>query len=160
MSDQRAEIPGSSPNLRETERWSPASDPDQKVSATIVLRRREDSLSASQLEEQLFSGQFGPIANERAAEVIGADPKDLTAVRSFLHQQGLTIETENPEARSLRITGSAKQMAAAFGVQLGSIEDANGHKYLSYQGGLSIPKPLAGVVLAVLGLDERPIAKH
>ncbi len=51
-------------------------------------------------------------------------------------------------------------MDDAFGVKLCWVTDSKGDRYMSYKGPLYIPKPLAGVVVAVLGLDQRPVAKH
>src|SRR5205823_2351329 len=103
MSDQRVEIPGSAPKLRAEERWSPNVNPDEPVTATVVLRRGEDSLSSSQLEERLFSGQFQPISQEKAGELVNADPKDFAALRAFLETHGLRLEGETSQTRTFRI---------------------------------------------------------
>jgi len=50
-------------------------------------------------------------------------------------------------------------MEAAFGTRLRTSEIA-GRNYICYEGALSIPAELEGVIVAVLGLDERPVARR
>jgi kumamolisin len=160
VGDQRVEIPGSAPKFRATDRWLSPTETNQKIGATIILRRRSDPARDEDLQEQLLSGRSKPVSREQAAQTLNADPGDLAAVRSFLEQHGLSVTRDNAEARTLHVEGTAEQMSDAFGVRLGCFEDADGHQYLSYEGPLSIPKSLDGVITAVLGLDQRPIAKH
>ena len=91
--------------------------------------------------------------------MLGADPEDMALVRSFVEEYGLTIVEENSVARTVRVKGTVEQIGKAFGVQLRMI-DTGGQQYLSYAGSISVPKPLAGVITAVLGLDQRPVAQH
>jgi kumamolisin len=133
-----------------------AADPNQPIVATVVLRRRA---SAADLGEKLLAGVAQPISREDAGE-IGADPQDVAAVRDFAVQNGLTVTEENPAARTMRIEGTVEQMDAAFGVKIARFENPNGQQYLSYQGPISIPASLQGIIVAVLGLDQRPAARH
>jgi kumamolisin len=160
VGDERVQIPGSAPKFRATERWLSPTDPEKKISATIILRRRKGPGDREKLQEELLSDSFGPVSREQAAQALEADPDDLAAVRSFLEQYGLSITKESAEARTLHVEGTAEQVSEAFGTRLGWFEDADGHRYVSYEGPLSVPESLSGVMTAVLGLDERPIAKH
>jgi kumamolisin len=157
---QRVELPSSAPKFRAAHRWLSPAEPSKKINATIILRRRKGPGDGEKLQEELLSGSFRPVSREEAAQALEADPADLAAVRSFLEQYGLSITKESAEARTLHVEGTAEQMSDAFGTRLGCFEDADGHRYLSYEGPLSVPKSLSGVITAVLGLDERPIAKH
>lgn len=160
MSGQRSEIPGSTSKPRAAERWSAPADPNAVVNATVTLRRPKNSAKSKNLDEQLLSGTFRAVPREQAEQMLSANPDDLSAVRSFLTQHGLTITKENSEARTLHIQGTVQQMNEAFGIQLGWLEGAQGQRHLGYEGALSIPESLSGVVTAVLGLDQRPIATH
>lgn len=152
-------IPGSAPNNGLQPRWSSAVNPNETASATITLRRRADSAAAA-MEQQLLSGQAQPLAREQAAEQLSADPRDMTAVLSFVDEQGLTTTQENAAARTIKVEGTVEQMERAFGTQMGWVEDSAGNRHLSYQGALSIPQSLAGIITSVIGLDQRPIAKQ
>ena len=50
-------------------------------------------------------------------------------------------------------------MEAAFGVRLQNCE-IGGREYICYEGPLSIPAALDGIIVAVLGLDQRPAARR
>jgi kumamolisin len=83
----------------------------------------------------------------------------MAAVSSFARHYGLTVSEENAATRTVRVQGSAEQMDEAFGIRLSWCTE-QGKRFLTYKGPLSIPKSLAGIVIAVLGLDQRPVAKH
>jgi kumamolisin len=110
---------------------------DQRISPTIVIRRP----------------QLSP-------ELLSADPADLEAVRAFARDNGLKILAESAEARTVRVDGTVAQVGKAFGVEIEWRIDEQGRKYLSYRGALTVPAQLNGVVEAVLGLDQRPVARR
>lgn len=159
MSEPRVPLPSSAPKHGSKTHWLTAAPATAEVEVTIVLRRREGSAEASRAGEQLLSGQAPHVSREEAAQAIAADPKDIAGVRSFVQKYGLTIVEENAAARTVRVRGTAQQLEKAFGVQLRLVE-VKGHQYLSYEGPISVPKPLAGVITAVLGLDQRPVAQR
>ena len=159
MNDQRLQIPGSAPKHAAGARWASRAEPDPPVDATIILRRPGESDLASKQERELLSGHFRPMPREQAEQALAADPKDMAAVRSFLKQYGLTIVEENAASRTIRVHGTAQQMDQAFGIQLRQLEDGE-QQCLSYEGSISVPKSLSGIIIAVLGLDRRRIARH
>lgn len=60
--------------------------------------------------------------------------------------------------RSVRVTGPAGALGAAFGVELGYFQHGN----LSYRGRVGpvkVPASLSGIVEAVIGFDNRPIGR-
>lgn len=157
MSGQRVPIPGSAPQHPAEEHLSTPANPNQVVIVSIIVRRRA---AAGDLEERLFSGRFQPLSQDQAAEAIGADPHDMEAVRSFAEQYGLRVVDENSATRTIRVSGTVQQMEEAFDIRLGWFPGTDGRNHLSYEGALSVPQQAAGVIIAVLGLDQRPIAKH
>lgn len=156
MSGPRVTLFGSTSPREDQQQWVAAADPNQRIVVTVTVRRRA---SAATLGEELLSGTAQPLPREEAAE-IGADPQDVAAVRDFVVSNGLTIVRENLAARTLRIEGTVQQMDAAFGVQLAWFQNPEGQRFLSHQGAISIPESLQGVIVAVLGLDQRPAARH
>lgn len=154
MSAPRSDIEGSTPKQLDSA-FGPA-DPDQLLTVTVLLRRAP---SAPNLEKELLSGKFQPVGRENAAAVMGADPADVTEVRAFLEQCGLKIVDQNLAARTLHVKGTVLQMQAAFGVQLMKYKAPDGSEFLSHPGPISIPAALSGIIVAVLGLDQRRIAE-
>jgi hypothetical protein len=133
MADQRVPIPGSAPVHASTANFA-AAPLDETLNVTIMVRRPQPG-------------------------AITADPKDLDAVRDFVQSYGLRVVAENPDARTMQVEGAAAQMEAAFGVTLQVMGNASGQQFVTYQGPLTIPKQLDGIIIAALGLDRRPAAR-
>ncbi len=128
-------------------------DPDERIEATLVLRRR------APLPEQ------ARLSPAELAAAHGADPADVHLVTTTLATAGIDVVETDVASRRMRIAGPANAMEAAFGTSLTRVRrtdrtDASGaaleHRYR--QGQLSLPDGLDGVVIAVLGLDDRPQA--
>jgi kumamolisin len=126
-------------------------DSHERVEATIVLRR------SPKLTEP--SGQIG-VRVRRAdfAAAHGADPHDMEIVERFAHEHGLTVVASHAGRRTVHVAGPADAMKAAFGTQLSYYESPEG-RYRGRIGAVTLPDDVAPVVEAVLGLDNRPIAK-
>jgi len=104
-------------------------------------------------------GEAPAIPREQAAEFLGTDPQDLEHVADFAASYGLTVTESSPQKGSLLVAGTVSQMESAFGIKLLSC-DAGGNVYITYEGALTIPAALDQIVAAVLGLDQRPVARH
>ena len=88
----------------------------------------------------------------------GADPADIAAIEAFAHENGLTVVESSAARRSVVLKGTAANMQTAFGTTLAHYTIAAG-EYRGRTGPLTIPANLHDIVTAVLGLDNRPIAK-
>jgi kumamolisin len=133
-------------------------DPSACMEATIIVRRRPDSGSSGRVDA-ILRGEAPAMSREEATASLGADPKDFERVMEFATAEGLTLVESDLARRSIRVAGTAAQMEAAFGTRLRSCEIA-GREYICYEGALSIPAELEGVIVAVLGLDQRPVARR
>jgi hypothetical protein len=89
--------------------------------------------------------QIVTIVLRRSGQSTTADPADLAAVRRFALGHNLQIERESAAERSVRVSGTTEQMNRAFRGESRSES--------------TIPLALRGIAIAVLGLDERAIAK-
>lgn len=145
---ERVAITGSSPDQAGYRRLA-AADLGTPAQATIVLRR-DDSTAA-----RLLSGQYDPAEHDPGS----ADQASLEAVESLARDHGLTIVESSAAERSVAVRGTAGQMKQAFGTQLEWFESPDGQRHLSYEGDITLPAEIAPRVLAVLGLDQRPVAK-
>jgi kumamolisin len=123
-------------------------DPSTVITATVVLRRR------AELPAGLV---FGPsvIGRQELADRYGADPADAQRVRTVLSELGVDVIAEDLGSRRLTVRGDVAAMSRAFGVSLERVSAANG-QHRRRVGPLEVPAELAGVVQAVLGLDDRP----
>jgi kumamolisin len=87
-----------------------------------------------------------------------AGASDLALVEGFAHEHDLTIARTSPAARSVGLLGTVAQMNAAFGANLGEYE-LDGSTYRGREGHIEVPAQLADVIVALLGLDDRPQAQ-
>ncbi len=151
MESLRSEIPGSAPVHAEREQNPAAVAPDRQIAATIFVRRRPE---ISDLGAKLHSGTFDAGSREDAAAWLSADPKDLAAIESFAREYGLRVTFSDAAKRSVKVEGSVQDFNRAFGINLGLFGGS-----ISYSGPISVPESLSRVIVAVLGLDNRPIAR-
>jgi subtilase family serine protease len=88
-----------------------------------------------------FRSQFSPAAN------------DVAKVENWLRGQGFSVIYSPQNNHYLAAEGSVAQLAAAFGTQFG-LYNVQGQTVRSPVTEVSIPSTLAGVIKAVIGLDE------
>jgi subtilase family serine protease len=140
---QRVAIRGSEPPHDSSDQFADLPDPTKQLVTASIL-----------LQHAAASPQSGVAASTMA------DPNQISAVCAFVQHYGLTILDQNFETRTVKIQGNAQQMDEAFGTQLCLGTDGQGNQYLTYQGPLTVPASVASYVIAVVGLDQRPVAKH
>jgi kumamolisin len=137
--------PATRRHLPSVMRYCGACAPDEPLGVTLVLRRRQP------MER--------PIPRTPRAEFAtryGADPADVERVRAFGRQHGMQELDCDMARRSLHWQGDAKSLQQAFGVKLGRYEMApGGATFIGCDKEPTLPDP---AVIAVLGLDRRPIA--
>ena len=131
-------------------------DASTQIEVTLVTRRRE------RLPAEVVTGPETLSRDELAARH-GTDPSDLALIREVLGRFGLTVTGADAGARRVTVTGPVSAFSQAFGATLRRVSaphpTASGPVQHRYRvGGLHVPAELDGVVLAVLGLDDRPQA--
>ncbi len=150
-------VPGSARGPAPSAGTGRAIDPGEVVEVTVVLRRR------APVPDALIEGPDTLSAAQLGAEY-GAEGADVDVVRGVLGAAGLTITSVDAPSRRMLVSGSAAAVAAVFGTTLTRTTspdpvtgEAVGHRQRS--GELTIPAVLDGVVVAVLGIDDRPQAR-
>lgn len=127
---------------------------DAEMSVTILVRRPPVTSFLEKASTPPFPSN-SHLSRKEFAAARGADQKDLEKVRDFANHHGLSIKEVNQAAGTLLLTGPASAFSKAFDVQLTNYELPNFH-YRGRTGHIHIPKELADIVEAVLGLDNRP----
>jgi len=150
-------VPGSARGPAPSAGTGRAIDPGEVVEVTVVLRRR------APVPDVLIEGPDTLSAAQLGAEY-GAEGADVDVVRDVLGAAGLTVTSVDAPSRRMQVSGSAAAVAAAFGTTLTRTTspdpvtgEAVGHRQRS--GELTIPAVLDGIVVAVLGIDDRPQAR-
>ena len=128
-------------------------DTSERAEVTLVLRRRAD------IPAEIVEGPT-VLTRDELAERYGADPADVDLVRQTLTGLGLAVTAVHPATRRIKLAGTLGELSRAFGVTLQLVRSTSPgghvvtHRYR--EGPVYVPAALAGVVLAVLGLDTRP----
>jgi len=155
-SDGYVALPGSSREpLPGATRTRPC-DPNETVQVTVVLRPRPLSPRAKPLEELIASGER--LTSSQYEAIYGADPKDVEQLEAFARAHDLKVTGVDLSARTVKLEGSAAAVSKAFQVELGQYESSAG-TYRGRTGDIYIPTSLEGIIVSVLGLDNRPQAQ-
>lgn len=125
-------------------------DNNEIISATMVLRRRSHVEKAGPHMKHHSREEF--------AAAHGAKAADLATVEAYAHEHGLSVSQSSLARRSVVVSGTAENMQKCFGVTLHHYSSKAG-TYRGRTGPVMIAEELQHVVTAVLGLDNRPVAK-
>ncbi|NDD31016.1 MAG: peptidase S53 [Proteobacteria bacterium] len=79
----------------------------------------------------------------------------MAEAQAFAEKAGLKVVSVDERSHTVKLEGTPSQLGSAFGVKLGRFREEGGPEFRAYEGRLKLP---AGAD-AVLGLDNRPIAK-
>ena len=125
---------------------------DDIIHVTVILRRRAEPTAPE-------PGALKHESREHYGVIHGAATSDLAAVERFAHEHGLTVSERHAERRSIILSGRADAMQRAFGTELAYYETSRGQRFRGRSGSLSVPETIGPAVMAVLGLDNRPVAR-
>lgn len=128
---------------------------DERFEVTLTIRSRTPGGGGEAARRALAAGRAHDSAG--FARDFGADPGDLALVAAFATHHGLVVVEESAVRRAVVLAGTASRFGAAFGVDLRTYGHPDG-THRGYAGSVRLPPELSGVVLAVLGLDDRPQA--
>ncbi|NYJ05522.1 S53 family peptidase [Petropleomorpha daqingensis] len=139
-SSERPPLPGSDRYAARGVRATGVPDPAAPVDITVVLRR----------------GQPLP--------ALGAAPDDVATAVQALESEGLEVLAVDVPSRRIQARGDVAMLERVFGTSLSQVQSPDpvtGRPVPHRQrtGELVLPPSLAGVVIAVLGLDDRPQAR-
>ncbi|HTV82198.1 MAG TPA: S53 family peptidase [Acidobacteriaceae bacterium] len=132
-------------------------DPQQIITVSVIVRRKTP-LDLPALGDRILT-------REEFDRLHAADSADFETLRRFAHQIGLAVDEQasSLSRRTLVLRGSAQVMQQAFGVELHDYAAPRPRgqarsTFHTFVGQVSLPESIAGIVDAVLGLDNRPIA--
>ncbi len=162
-------IPGSARMIRRGARIVGYPRANAVIEVTVVLRPRSGEVGlaaargyrlpqlAATLGRQLPRERRHLTRAELAAN-FGASHEDLALVEAFAHQHGLSVASTNVGARTIKLRGTINAFSTAFQMPLAIYRSPQG-LYRGRTGPVRVPPRLSGVIVAVLGLDNRPVAR-
>ncbi|HUN42722.1 MAG TPA: S53 family peptidase [Acetobacteraceae bacterium] len=139
-------LPGSERQLPRGARAVGNADPTEHCQVSVVLRRTAGTLPEHHLTREDFARTFS------------APPADVAAVRSFAAANRLAVAQANAARGTVVLSGPVAAFNAAFGVTMQRVEHAGG-VFRGRTGSVSVPDALRNSTVAVLGLDNRPVAR-
>jgi kumamolisin len=134
-------------------------DPKQIIHVTVVLNRRSE-ISSTELQRHTLTRPHDrpKIDASQFAQQYGAGEDAVDAVKSLAAKYGLTIVKIDAPRRVVELSGTVSDLEQAFGTELHDSVIGT-HTYRSRRGPLSLPSDAYPHIEAVLGLDNRPVAK-
>jgi kumamolisin len=135
---------------------------DEKIMATLILRRRPGSEPLKQIKD--FQNEPASdrvhLSHQAFADAHGASAEDLNKVASFAKAQGLEVVETNAARRTVVVRGTEAQLNKTFAIELQHYDSPLG-EYHGHEGPVKLPDDITQIVELVLGLDNRQVpAKH
>jgi kumamolisin len=129
------------------------------IQVTVVLTRKQEIQKDDLQRHAMLRPQERPATDHAAfLERYGASDEAVAAVKSLAERYELNVTNVDQKRRVVELTGPATNMEQAFGTELHDY--AVGKKtYRGRRGPLLLPIATTPYVEAVLGLDNRPVAK-
>jgi len=151
MAPPLLELPGSVRDAPHGMRSTGRVPGTQDVTISLYLKPQSDR-GVAQAPSAAFQSR-ATLASQRATQ--HAD--DCKAIRAFAETAGLTVAHEDPARRLVQLSGTVSAMEQAFGTELHHYE-GNGTVCRARHGALHAPADIVPRLIAILGLDTRPIA--
>lgn len=133
---------------------------DERFEVTVRIRRKTalQSLAANGFHTEQLPKNRRYLTREQYSTTHGADPADMAKVETFAQTHNLVVVEKSAARRSVFLSGTAADFAAAFGTTIEHYEH-DGGTYRGRIGPLTVPADLAEVIEGVFGIDDRPVAK-
>lgn len=125
------------------------SHPDERLTVTVKLKSKDES-GLDENTQRVDHAAF--------KDIYGADPLAVCKVVEYGSSHGLIVTEVNLAERQVVFSGTVTQFESAFLVDLHQFEH-DGGTFRGHLGGVYVPADLEGDIEAVLGLNNRQVAK-
>lgn len=125
------------------------------LSFTIMVKRplNPDGLSLQEYAQKVMEGVLPPLDRDTYHAHFSSLDEDVTLIETFAAKHNLTVDRHFSPGASVHLYGTVENINNAFGVDLQSVTNPT-RTYISYNGSISIPSELNGIIEAVVGLDN------
>jgi kumamolisin len=127
-------------------------DPNAHIEVTVTLKAPALPMPGETQAEALTPAEL--------ARQYGAPLDNIRKVEETLRSYGLHIEGVGPTRRTLRVSGTASAMEAAFKAGVAIYQSAAQGEFRGREGSVSIPAEISDMVESVVGLDQRKVAQR
>ncbi|UCH93046.1 MAG: hypothetical protein JSV88_22520 [Candidatus Aminicenantes bacterium] len=142
------------PIILNSDKVGPAKSSDI-IEVDLYLRVKESSPGLPSLENMINTSlsQREHLSENEFEKLYGADTDDMLQVIEVALEYGLSVVYANLIQGSIRLSGAVKDVNDAFNIDLYVFKDKTLHfSFMGYEGPVSIPKKLGGIVVGVFGL--------
>ncbi|WP_437718333.1 S53 family peptidase [Sorangium sp. So ce448] len=129
---------------------------DDEVIHVVMLLSRFSAEKRAEVRRSLQDDESRSLALESLTKLHGASDESFAAVRRFAATHGLRVDAERELPADVTLSGTARRIRAAFGVELRRVSDG-ATQYRAPTGAIELPPELADYVVGVLGFDTRPV---
>lgn len=154
----RMVVTGSTPAVVAGARALGAVPADERFEVTVRIRRRaplpastHGVAAGGRVQDRAY------LTREQYAADHGASPDDIAKVAAFARDAGLVVVDTSEARRSVFLSGTAQQFAAAFGTSLDQVELPSGVSRRRTSP-ITVPAALADIVEGVFGIGDAPTA--
>jgi kumamolisin len=159
MPDPRQILAGSTRNTAAGARLIGRSDGTANITVTVILSGKSKIAPSDVQQHALLRPHERPVADHASYEdKYGASAAAISAVESLAARFGLNVVAIDRRRRVVKLSGSVSNMEQAFGTVLHDYALGK-HIYRGRTGPLQVPTEMLPHIEAVLGLDNRPVAK-
>jgi kumamolisin len=132
-------------------------DGTERIELTLLTRRMAEL-------PRTAAGTPARVSRDQLGQQFGSDPADQALVAEILASPsaGIEVVSRDPATRRMVISGTVNALSETFGTSLSQVTSQGPSGPLTHRyrtGELLIPAELDGIVVAVLGLDNRPQAR-
>jgi kumamolisin len=127
---------------------------DEIITVLIILRRSTyEGMTIIEYSQKIAEGTITKfLSREELDQMFGAEDSDMDLVLQFLQSNGITVLSSSTMTASVQCSGTIAQFNQAFDTVINEV-DTNERVHISYEGELTVPEELDGIILTVLDLD-------
>jgi kumamolisin len=154
---KRIQIPGSERfALPKAKKTGPAKL-DNEITVTVYIRRGSGNADLTEMMKNMAERPFSLpyLSRSEFAEQYGIEADAVKRVEKFAREYNLEVKETNTASGTILLCGTVENFNKAFKVELSEYEHPD-FKYRGRTGPIEVPEELSDIVLAVLGLDNRP----
>jgi kumamolisin len=136
------------------------SDQKQTITVTVYVRRNPDGQASApdvMTMNQELPAQRKYLSAEEFTKHFGADPNELKKIVDWAQSNGLTVVSQNIDARRVVVQGPIAKVNQAFGVELNEYEEPRFGKFRGRVGNINVDESVFGLIDGVFGLDNRKV---
>ena len=152
MTDSHVELPDSRRPMAHGARRVRGLDPHTHVEVTLTLNAPPLPPTDKLPEKALSAAEL--------ARHYGASAKEFAKSKTCSVPMGCGSRASAASGRSMRVSGTAHAIEAAFKAGLAIYHNADQGEFRGREGAVSVPAEISGLVHSVLGLDQRRMARR